>query len=182
MRVKRKLQMRRRKVCQNSWSRRTDRKLFSQTTRWYLGEHVKIYHGITALQHLIDPRRLVSLKEPFDELWKVLQQLLPQSGLDERWWFDSMECYCSLRNVQDFLAERRFGEPFKGPTIPTGAMVEYHPTSPKDQARIHHFGTKVLPGFLLGYELIAGEVWKVDLLIAGLEDLEMLDASTRKKY
>ena len=44
-----------------------------------------------------------------------------QSGLDERWWSDSMECYCYLRNVQDLLAdgktpyERRFGEPFKGP-------------------------------------------------------------------
>ena len=32
--------------------------------------------------------------------------------------------------------ERRFGEPFKGPMIPSGALIEYHPISPKDKARI----------------------------------------------
>ena len=31
--------------------------------------------------------------------------VLLQSGFDERWWADSVECYCYLRNVQDFLAE-----------------------------------------------------------------------------
>ena len=51
---------------------------------------------------------------------------------------------------------RCFREPFKGPIIPFGAMVEYHPTSPKDQARIHQFGKKVLSGIFLGHELIAG--------------------------
>ena len=93
-----------------------------------------------------------------------------------------MECYCYLRNVQDFLAdrktpfERRFGEPFKGPIIP-GIMVEYHASSPKDQSRIHQFGKRVLPGFFLGYELIVGGIWKGDILIADLEDWETLDAS-----
>ena len=88
--------------------------------------------------------------------------VLLQSGLDERWWSDSMECCCYLQDAQDLLAdgktpyERRFGEPFKGPIIPVGAMVEYHPSSPKDQSTIHQFGTKVLPGIVLGYELIAG--------------------------
>ena len=44
-----------------------------------------------------------------------------------------LECYCCLRNVQDFLAvgktpyNRRFGEPLKGPVIPFGAMVECYP-------------------------------------------------------
>ena len=28
-----------------------------------------------------------------------------QSGLVERWWADSMECYCCLRSVQDLLAD-----------------------------------------------------------------------------
>ena len=56
-----------REVCQNSCNLHTDRKLYTQTTRWNLGEHVKFYHGITALQHLIVPRQLASLKEPFDE-------------------------------------------------------------------------------------------------------------------
>ena len=58
-----------------------------------------------------------------------------QSGLDEKWWADSMECFCYLRNIQDLLSdgktpcERRFGVPLKGPVIPFGAMVEYHPIS-----------------------------------------------------
>ena len=59
--------------------------------------------------------------------------VLLQSRLDEMWWSDSMECYCNLRHVQDLLAdrktphERRFGDPFKGPIIPFGALGEYHP-------------------------------------------------------
>ena len=66
--------------------------------------------------------------------------VLLQSGLDERWWSDSMECNCYLRNAQDLVedgktpCERRFGEPFKRPIIPFGAMDECHPSSPKDQA------------------------------------------------
>ena len=28
--------------------------------------------------------------------------------------------------------ERRFGQPFKGPIIPFGSLVEYHPITAKD--------------------------------------------------
>ena len=31
--------------------------------------------------------------------------VLLQSGLDDKWWSDSMECCCYLRNVQDLLAD-----------------------------------------------------------------------------
>ena len=59
--------------------------------------------------------------------------VLLQSGLDEKLWADSMECYTNLRNIQDLLSdgktpyERRSGEPFKGPIIPFGSLVEYYP-------------------------------------------------------
>ena len=85
--------------------------------------------------------------------------VLLQSGLDENWWADSMECYTCLGNIQDLLSagktpyERRFGKPFKGPIIPFGAMVEYHTISAKDRSRVHQFGPKVLPGKFLGYVL-----------------------------
>ena len=65
--------------------------------------------------------------------------VLLQSGLDEKWWADSMECYCYLRNVQDLLSdgktlyEQRFGEPFRGPVIPFGSMMEYHQWKAKGQ-------------------------------------------------
>ena len=59
--------------------------------------------------------------------------VLLQSGLDEKWWADSMDCYRYLRNIQDPLAdgktpcERRFGVPFNGPVVPLRAKVEYLP-------------------------------------------------------
>ena len=76
---------------------------------------------------------------------------------------DSMECHCSLRNIQDFLSdgktpyERRFGMPFNGPVIRLGAMVDYHHISAKDGTRLHQFGPKVLPGLFLGYLFVCGE-------------------------
>ena len=109
--------------------------------------------------------------------------VLLQSGLNESWRADSMECYTYLRNVTDLLSdgktpyERRFGQPFKGPISPFGSLVEYHPITAKDQSRIHQLGKKVLPGLFLGYALYAGGIWKGDVLIADLEELETMDAS-----
>ena len=107
--------------------------------------------------------------------------VLLQSGLDENWWADSMECYTYLRNIQDLLSdgktpyERRFGKPFKGPIVPFGSVVEYYPISAKDQSRIHQFSKKVLPGLFLG--CTRGEFWKGDMLVADIEELETMDAS-----
>ena len=61
--------------------------------------------------------------------------------------------------------ERRFGKPFKGPIIPFGSLVEYHPLTTKDQSRIHQFGKKVLTGLFLGYALYGGRIWKGDVLV-----------------
>ena len=103
--------------------------------------------------------------------------VLLQSGLNENWWADSIECCTYLRNVTDLLSdgktpyERRFGQPFKGPIIPFGSLAA------KDLLRIHQFGKKVLPGLLLGYALYAGGTWKGDILVADLEELETMDAS-----
>ena len=109
--------------------------------------------------------------------------VLLQSGLNESWWADSMECFTYLRNVTDLFSdgktpyERRLAQPFKGSIIPFGSLVEYHPITAKDQSRIHQFGKKVLPGMFLGYALYAGGIWKGDVLIADLEELETMDAS-----
>ena len=109
--------------------------------------------------------------------------VLLQSGLDENWWADSMECYCYLRNIQNLLSdwktpyERRFGKPLDGPDMPFGAMVEYHPASAKDLSRLHQFGPKVLPRKFLGCALNAGGIWKGDILVAHIEELEQMDAS-----
>ena len=65
----------------------------------------------------------------------------------------------------------------KGPIIQFGSLVEYHRKTAKDQSRIHQFGKKVLPGLFLGYALYAERIWKGDVLIADLEELETMDAS-----
>ena len=94
-----------------------------------------------------------------------------------------MEYYTYLRNVTDFLSdgktpyERRFGQPFQGPIIPYGSLVDYHPITAKDQSRIHQFGKKVLPGLFLGYASDAVRTWKGEVLVADLEELETMDAS-----
>ena len=88
--------------------------------------------------------------------------VLLQSGLNEIWWADSMECYTYLRNVTDLLSdgktpyERRFGQPFKGPIIPFGSLVEYHPITAKDQSRIHQFGKKVFTWIVLRIRSVRG--------------------------
>ena len=72
----------------------------------------------------------------------------------------------------------RFGEPFKGPIIPFGSLVEYYPISAKDQSRIHQFGKESLTWIVpLGYALYEGRIWKGDVLVADLEELETMDAS-----
>ena len=96
---------------------------------------------------------------------------------------DSMECYTYLRNVTDLLSdgktpyERRFGQPCRGPIIPFGSLVEYYSKTAKDQSRIHQFGKKVLPGLFLGDALYAVGIWKGDVLVADVEELETMDAS-----
>ena len=55
--------------------------------------------------------------------------------------------------------------------------MEYHPISAKDQSRLHQFGGKVSPGIFLGYVLIAERIWKGDIVVADIEEVEKVDAS-----
>ena len=109
--------------------------------------------------------------------------VLLQSGMDEKWWADSMECYCYLRNIQDLSPdgvtphERRFGKPINGTNTSFGAMVEYLLLSAKDLSRQHQFGPQVLPGIFLGYVLSVGGIWKGDSMVADIEELEEMDSS-----
>ena len=66
---------------------------------------------------------------------------------------------------------------FKGPMIPVGLLVDYHPITAKDQLIIHQFGKKVLTGLFLGCALYAGRTWRGDVLVADFEELETMDAS-----
>ena len=108
--------------------------------------------------------------------------VLLQSGLNESWWADSRNVtpICETSQIYYLMGRRPMkhvlGNHLKD-IIPFGSLVEYHPITAKDQSRIHQFGKKVLPGLLLGYALYAGGIWKGDVLIANLEELETIDAS-----
>ena len=142
-----------------------------------------MFPGIIVRQHRTDRKQLGLLRE-LRRVKEGTSAVLLQSGLDEKWWADSMEWYCCLRNVQDLLSdgktpyERRFGGPLKGPVIPCGSMVECHPISAKDQSRLHQFGKKVFPGVFLGYALFAGGGSGKEIFwLQTCEELEILDAS-----
>ena len=168
---------------QSSWNPRGSLKSFTLTIPWNSAKLVKISPGIIARLHHTDRRLMVLLKEQCARVKEGTSAVLLQSGLNESWWADSMDCYTYLRNVTDLLSdgktlyERHFGQPCKGPIIPFGSLVEYHPITAKDQSRIHQFGNKVLPGLFFGYALYAERIWKGDVLIADLEELETMDAS-----
>ena len=64
-----------------------------------------------------------------------------------------------------------------GQEFRVGLMIEYHPISAKDYSRLHQSGKKVLPGIFVGYVQYAGSIWKGDIVVADIEELENLDAS-----
>ena len=59
-----------------------------------------------------------------------------------------ISCLMGRHPMEDVM-----GQPFNGPIISFGSLVEYHPISAKDQSRDYIN----LPGISLGYVLYAGE-------------------------
>ena len=125
-------------ACKSSWSRIGSLQSFTLTVHW---------NHCTSTPHRSETNEIA--ERAARRVKEGTCAVLLQSGLNENWWADSMQCYTYLRNVQDLLSdgktpyERRFVEPFKGPIIPFGSLVEYYRISAKDQSRIHQFGKKV---------------------------------------
>ena len=158
--------------------------IFLESTRkpkviaWNLASLVKNYPGIIVRQHHTDQKTNGVAERAVRGVREGTSAVLLQSGLDEKWWADSMECCFYLRNIQDFVPdgktpyERRFGVPFNGPVIPIVTMVRMSPYQ-----ELHQFGPKVLPGTFVGYVLYAGGIWKGDIMVVDSEELEKMDAS-----
>ena len=100
-------------------SRIGSQKSFTLTIPWNLARPVKIFPGIIVRLHHTDRRPNGIAERAVRSVKEGTSAVLLQSGLDENWWADSMECFTYLRNIQDLLSdgktpyERRFGEPFK---------------------------------------------------------------------
>ena len=126
IRAKHKLQRKPREACKSSWNPIGILKSFTLTIPWNLAKPVKIFPGIIARLHHTDQKQMGLLKEQCG-VKESTSAVLLQSGLNENWWADSMECNTYLRNVTDLLSdgktpyERRFGQPFKGPIVPFGS-------------------------------------------------------------
>ena len=108
--------------------------------------------------------------------------VLLQSGLKENWWADSMECYTYLRNVQDLLSDGKHH------------MRDVLGNHLKDQLfHLVHWLSITLFLRKISQESINLErksyldcssdtlctwrIWKGDILVADIEELETMDAS-----
>ena len=105
IRAKQKLLRRRKRVYESVSSRRKSRKSFTLRIHWNLANPVKIYHGIicTATPHRSEAGGVAERAVRREK--EGTSAVLLQSDLDEKWWADSLECYCYLRNVQDLLTD-----------------------------------------------------------------------------
>ena len=116
---KQKLHRKRIRACKRSWSQIGSLKSFTLTIPWNAAKPVKISLGIIALRHHTDQKQMIA-ERAVRRVKEGTSAVLLQSGLNENWWADSMECSTYLRNVTDLLSdgktpyERRFGQPFKG--------------------------------------------------------------------
>ena len=116
IRARPKLHKKPREACKSSWSPIGNLKSFTLTIPWNSAKFVKISPGIIARLHHIDRRH--GIERAVRRVKEGTSAVLVQSGLNESWWADSMECYTYLRNVTDLLSdgktpyERRFGQPF----------------------------------------------------------------------
>ena len=106
--------------------------------------------------------------------------ILLQSGLNENWWADSMECFTYLRNVQDLLSDVKtpyerdvLGNHLKDRLFHLVHWLSITLSLRRTSQESINFERKVLPG----YALYAGGIWKGDILVADLEELETMDAS-----
>ena len=150
VRAKQKLLRKPRDACKSSWSQMGSLKSFTLTIPWNLARLVKIFPGISVRRHHTDQKHMGLLEEQCAEQKKAPLLYCCNQVWMKSWWSDSMECYTYLRSIQDLLSdgktpyERRFGEPFKGPIIPFGSLVEYYTISAKDQSRIRQFGKSYL--------------------------------------
>ena len=90
-------------ACKSSWSPKGSQKSFTLTIPWNSAKLVKISPGIIARLHHIGRRLVVLQKEQCPK--EGTSAVLLQSGLNESWWEDSMECYTYLRNVTDLLSD-----------------------------------------------------------------------------
>ena len=169
-------------VYESFLSRRKSQKSFTLRIPQNLASPVKNCPGIihcTSTGHRSETNGIA--ERAVRRVKEGVSAVLLQSGLDEKWWADSMERSCHLRDVQDLLAngttqyEWRFGESFKGPIIPFGSSVILF-LRKTSQGSINLVRLLNLE-YSSDVHCLRGGIWKGDIFVADIEELESLDAS-----
>ena len=104
IRAKQKLLRKHKGACKSSWSQIGSLKSFTLTIPWNLAKPVKIFPGIIVRRHHTSETNGIA-ERAVRRVKEGTSAVLLQSGLDEKWWADSMECYANLRNIQDLLSD-----------------------------------------------------------------------------
>ena len=179
IRAKRKLLRKPRSAYRISWSRQGNQKSITLTIPSNLANLGKIFPGIIVRRH----HRSETNGRAVRRVKEGTSAALLQSGLDEKWWADSTECYCFLRNIQDLLSDgktpyhRRFGKPFNGPVIPFGAMLEYHPFLRETYRDYINSVQKSCQVYSLDVCCPRENLEGRHIMVADTEELEQMDAS-----
>ena len=90
--AKQKLNRKPREACNNSWSPIGSMKSFTLTIPWTLAKPVRIFPGIhcTSTQHRSETNGIA--ERAVRRVKEGTSAALLQSGLNENWWADSIEC------------------------------------------------------------------------------------------
>ena len=115
---KNKLLRKHKGACKSSWNPRGNQKSFTLTIPWNSAKACEdlSWNHRTSTPHRSETNGIAERARR--RVKEGTSAVLLQSGLDEKWWADSVECYCYLRNILDLLSdgktpyERRFGKPF----------------------------------------------------------------------
>ena len=184
MRAEQKLLRKHKGSCKSSWSQKRKPKVFYTDISVDFGKACEdlSWNHCTSTPHRSETNGIA--ERAVRRLKEGTSAVLLQSGLDEKWRADSMECYTYLRNVTDLLSdgENALWKTFWETTKRTDCSVWFigwvssycrkrlirKPSISKEEC---------LTWIVVGYALYAGWTWKGDALVADLEELATMDAS-----
>ena len=115
IRAKQKLLRKPKGACKSSWSLIGNQKSLTQTIPLKFGKSCRdlSWNHCTSTPHRSETNGIA--ERAVRRVKEGTSAVLLQSGLDEKWWSDTMECFTYMRNIQDLLSdgktlyERRFG-------------------------------------------------------------------------